>query len=398
MMHVAHNEGRISQPVRLEIKLEAVSRPGVRFTDCNATRIDARHSTNPSIVRFDVVRARSMFDVALDLQRFYQAEVLVPSPLPRHLIIIPSKPVKIRQKRLASGASNKTTSAAVEGDDLSISDPTIAESAVVCGARRSNSKSSSTPFSTTSASTTTSKVRFPLLAEGEAATSLSSHATVRSALEGSETRPVTKFNVSAAVSSASVVVASAPTARASAASDSEKSAQISRRMRDVPWTSTLWQRHHERKKRLFNLVDPEHMLTCEQFPFDPEKTAALVTRMPRPVERPPEVGGCQRPLSSSATCADCALGFYNCARHMRPCNAPVWISCGGCQRVLCSSHIFCYCETKTFAAMHPLLWGPRLSLLPLQTCTLLLWCPLLSRLLLPFRVRVSLLCSLLENL
>ena len=91
MMYVAYNEGRVSQPVRLEIKLEAVSRPGVRFTDCNAIRADARHSTNPSIVRFDVVRAKTVFDVAVDLQRFYQAEVLVPSPLPRHLIIIPSK-------------------------------------------------------------------------------------------------------------------------------------------------------------------------------------------------------------------------------------------------------------------------------------------------------------------
>jgi hypothetical protein len=107
MMHVAYNEGRISQPVRLEIKLEAVSRPGVRFTDCNATRIDARHSANPNIVRFDVVRARSMFDVAPELQRFYQAEVLVPSPLPRHLIIIPSKPVKMRKKHLPAGAQAK---------------------------------------------------------------------------------------------------------------------------------------------------------------------------------------------------------------------------------------------------------------------------------------------------
>jgi hypothetical protein len=44
MMHIAYNEGRISQPVRLEIKLEAVTRTGVRFTDCNATRNDARHS------------------------------------------------------------------------------------------------------------------------------------------------------------------------------------------------------------------------------------------------------------------------------------------------------------------------------------------------------------------
>ena len=328
----------------------------MRFTDCNATRIDARHAANPNIVRFDVVRARSMFDVAPDLQRFYRAEVLVPSPLPRHLIIIPSKAVKMRKKHPRASASSKTMSAAVEGGDLSISDPTIAESAVVCGARRSSSKSSSSAFSTASASTTTSKVHFPQLAEGEAATSLSSHAMVRSALEGSETRPVTKFNVSAGVSAASVVATAS--ARASAASASVNSAQISRRMCDVPRTSTLWQRHLERKERLFNLVDAEHVLTCEQFSFDPGKPATLVSRMPRPVESPTEVGGCQMPLSSSAACQDCALVFYNCPRHMRPCNAPVWIACGDCQRLLCSSHIFCYCEMKSFAAIHPASLAP----------------------------------------
>ena len=60
MMHVALSEGRISVP---KIKLEVVSRPGVRFADCNATRMDARQSTNPSIVRFDVVKKKSQFDV-----------------------------------------------------------------------------------------------------------------------------------------------------------------------------------------------------------------------------------------------------------------------------------------------------------------------------------------------
>jgi hypothetical protein len=153
--------------------------------------------------------------------------------------------------------------------------------------------------------------------------------------------------VSAAASSASVVTA--PFARAFAASASA----ISRRMRDVPWTSTLWQRHLVRKERLFNLVDAEHMLTCEQFPFGPEKAAAPVPRMPRPVESPPEVGGCQMPLSSSAACPDCALVFYNCPRHMTPCKAPVWIACGDCERLLCASHMFCYCELKSFASIHP---------------------------------------------
>ena len=86
MMYVAYNEGRVSQPVRLEIKLEAVSRPGVHVTDCNAIRADARHSTNPSIVRFDVVREKTVFDVAGDLQRFYQAEVLVAEALDHNSI------------------------------------------------------------------------------------------------------------------------------------------------------------------------------------------------------------------------------------------------------------------------------------------------------------------------
>ena len=82
MMHQAVAEKRISRPVMLEIKLEVVSRKGVRFFDCNATRADARHSNNPSIVRFDVVRAKRQGDVEKDLQRFYQAEVLIPSPIP----------------------------------------------------------------------------------------------------------------------------------------------------------------------------------------------------------------------------------------------------------------------------------------------------------------------------
>ena len=77
-MHVALAEGRITTPVLLKIKLEVVSRPGVRFADCNATRLDARHSTNPSIVRFDVVKKNSQFDVVPGLQRFYQAEASIP--------------------------------------------------------------------------------------------------------------------------------------------------------------------------------------------------------------------------------------------------------------------------------------------------------------------------------
>ena len=37
-MYVSKKEGRINDPVVLKIKLEAVSRPGVMFSDCDATR------------------------------------------------------------------------------------------------------------------------------------------------------------------------------------------------------------------------------------------------------------------------------------------------------------------------------------------------------------------------
>jgi hypothetical protein len=68
---------RISEPVVLRVKLEAVSRPGVMFSDCNATRHDATFSSRPDIVRFEFVKAENAFRVPELLRRFYQAEVLV---------------------------------------------------------------------------------------------------------------------------------------------------------------------------------------------------------------------------------------------------------------------------------------------------------------------------------
>jgi hypothetical protein len=63
MMFVALAEKRITDPVMLEIKLEVVSRPNVIFYDSNATRSGAKQSTNPELIRFDVVKAKSHFDV-----------------------------------------------------------------------------------------------------------------------------------------------------------------------------------------------------------------------------------------------------------------------------------------------------------------------------------------------
>jgi hypothetical protein len=82
MLFVAQKQKRISQAVMLEIKLEVVSRKGVLFSDCNATRRGVVISTSPDVIRFDVVKSETQFDVPEDLARFYQAEVLVPSPVP----------------------------------------------------------------------------------------------------------------------------------------------------------------------------------------------------------------------------------------------------------------------------------------------------------------------------
>jgi hypothetical protein len=87
MMFVALKQQRVSKPVVLQIKLEVVSRSNVMFTDCNATRRDAKKSSSPEIVYFDVVKAKDQFAVPPELKHFYQAEVLVPSPIPPDLIL-----------------------------------------------------------------------------------------------------------------------------------------------------------------------------------------------------------------------------------------------------------------------------------------------------------------------
>jgi hypothetical protein len=90
MMYVAKKEGRISHPVLLKIKLEVVSRPGVLFSDCNALRSGAVISQRPDHIHFDIVKMENAFAVPEHLRHFFQAEILVPSPIPPHLIIFPN--------------------------------------------------------------------------------------------------------------------------------------------------------------------------------------------------------------------------------------------------------------------------------------------------------------------
>ena len=89
MMHVAKNQGRISNPVVLEIDLDALLRPGILFSDVNATKRGASIADRPNHIRFDVVKAKSAFEVPTALRKFYQGEILIPSPLPPKFITFP---------------------------------------------------------------------------------------------------------------------------------------------------------------------------------------------------------------------------------------------------------------------------------------------------------------------
>ena len=64
------------------------------FSDCNATRREAVKSVNPEVVRFDIVKAKNQFQVMPSLRHLYQAEVLVPSPIPPHLIVFPDSALR----------------------------------------------------------------------------------------------------------------------------------------------------------------------------------------------------------------------------------------------------------------------------------------------------------------
>jgi len=131
MMYVSLNEGRISKPVMLQIKLDALHRPGVLFSDCNATRLGASIKEDPSVVRFDVVKAKTQFDVAEPLRQFYQAEALVPSPIPPDLIIFPDRPLSLRRRRASEQKKAETASSLAPPTPAPATPPVLSDP-VIC--------------------------------------------------------------------------------------------------------------------------------------------------------------------------------------------------------------------------------------------------------------------------
>lgn len=85
MMYVAMNDGRISNPVILEIDPAIIAQTTTLFADKNATRNGALiGDTFEDFCRihFPTVKARKHFDVSEEEQPYYQAEVLVKNTIP----------------------------------------------------------------------------------------------------------------------------------------------------------------------------------------------------------------------------------------------------------------------------------------------------------------------------
>ena len=109
MMYVAMNDGRISNPVVLEIDPEVIYWDDTLFADRNATRNGAQKGgtlADFKKIHFNAVTARTHFDLDESEQPFFQAEVMVNHFIPLKYIInignfgisIPSQPKMLQSK------------------------------------------------------------------------------------------------------------------------------------------------------------------------------------------------------------------------------------------------------------------------------------------------------------
>lgn len=85
MMYVAQDDGRISDPVILEIDLSVVNLSTTMFSDRNAAKNGAiiQGGRDGALnINFQVVRQPDHFNLTLDEKEFYQAEILVWEKIP----------------------------------------------------------------------------------------------------------------------------------------------------------------------------------------------------------------------------------------------------------------------------------------------------------------------------
>ena len=109
MMYVAMNDGRISNPVLLEIDPQVIWWQGTKYADRNATKNGAHVGGNLDdfkAIHFNAVKANKHFDLDPNEQPFFQAEVLVKNCIPLKYITnignfgisIPNQPMAMQSK------------------------------------------------------------------------------------------------------------------------------------------------------------------------------------------------------------------------------------------------------------------------------------------------------------
>lgn len=109
MMYIAMNEGRISNPVILEISPEVLFEESTKYSDRNATRNGAMIGDDIAAfkrIHFQTVKARNHFDLDTEEQPFYQAEILVKNFIPLDKILnisnfgipLPNLPQRLQTK------------------------------------------------------------------------------------------------------------------------------------------------------------------------------------------------------------------------------------------------------------------------------------------------------------
>lgn len=109
MMYVAMNDGRISNPVILEIDPEVIFEESTKYSNMNATRTGASVGgsfADFKAIHFNSIKARNHFDLDLNEQPYYQAEILVKNFIPLTAITnisnfgipIPSRPSCLQTK------------------------------------------------------------------------------------------------------------------------------------------------------------------------------------------------------------------------------------------------------------------------------------------------------------
>ena len=120
MMYVAMNDGRISNPVVLEIDPEVIYWQDSLYADRNATKNGALVGSSIddfSQLHFNSFKAKKHFDLDADEQKFYQAEVLVKNHIPLQFIknignfgfTIPSQSAQMQTKTAYTAQITRNT-------------------------------------------------------------------------------------------------------------------------------------------------------------------------------------------------------------------------------------------------------------------------------------------------